>query len=299
MRTRNWKVGMLGMLLVAATVAACSKDGPTSTVGIEAPNGPALADDGTISGRLVTTVRSFDGRNLLGTVNLVDTASYAGSLSRGEVRASATSRGERFSLTVAVRGSQTGGAEGGGRRERTSRSPAPVGADYVGVRSATFVQEGAAPVSEMTYRRGAEVVARVATTWVRVQGGWIMRSRTITAFRYGRPTGSVETVLLDHRVEVSSGALGAASVASTDALAVGAALRSAGEGAASEEMGDCRKEFDAMFDALDRYWFASWSVLACGAGPWACFAAATAVMMAGRAVDVAEARLNRCLGGAQ
>ncbi len=300
MRARK---GMLGMLLVAAAIAACTEDGPT-VAGLggeaagEAMPGLSLAGNGTISGRVVTTVRTFDGKELLGTVRLVDTATFEGALRRGQVHASAKSRQERFDLTVAVTGLGSEGALRGRRHEWTARSAAPEGAGYVGTRTATFVREGEAPVSEMTYRRGSEVVARVATIWVPVPGGWLLRSRTVTAFRDGRPVSSVETVAVDQRVSVERGALGARSVATADVASVWAAVRATDTDKASEE-GDCQKEFDAMNDALDRFTIASVAMLGCLAGPWACFAATLTVVTAARGVDVAEARLNRCLGGEQ
>lgn len=290
--------GMLGVLMVAAVIAACTEEAPTSS-GATSDLAPAttLAEDGTIAGRLVTTVRRFDGKELLGTVTLVDTAIFEGALRRGEVRVAATSQGQRFFLSVAMTGSTRPGAPVGRRHEWTARAPEGVDRS-IRVRTATFVREGEAPVSEMTYRRGAEVVARVTTTWVRVTGGWLMQSRTLTAFRDGRPVSSVETVVRDRRVAIGSGALSASSAATTDASGVGGALRERGEGVASEA-GDCEKEFDNMFDALDRYWFASTTMVACLGGPLACFASSMAVMLAARGVDVAESRLDRCLGGAQ
>ena len=289
---------VLGTLMAAAMLAACSERGPTALAEPESEMATVLPSSGAISGQVVSTVRRFDDKSLLGTVVLADTGSYEGAIGRGRVQARATSRSGSFDLMVAMTGSPTPNALAAGDQRWSVRSDAPPGVAALGVRSATYVAKGGAPASEATYSRGAEVVATVSTTWVRVQGGWLMKSRTLTAFKDGRPTASVETRVLSQQITAGASAAGALMLASTEATAVGNVLSSAGPGAASEEA-PCQAEFDAMFDALDRWWYSTLGLAACSAGPLGCFGAAVNLWFAGRNVDVREARLDRCIGGAQ
>lgn len=281
MTLRRSSVRLMGAVLL---IGACADPGPTAPDANQPLETVDLARPGALSGRVVTTVRSLGGTSMLGTVIATDTNTFQGTISRGGVTVAVIDGAVKSAeLTVAM-----AGGIGEAPAVRTFSDASGPGSGRERTVEARTVNGG--QTSLATYRRGGMLVATIATDWAPVSGGWLMVSRTVTAFRNGKPVHSVEFVISGILVTPANGMM------ALDQLPVFSSSRTTTPPeAAAEGGGDCGAEFDAMFDALDAFGFASAAMLSCVAGLWTCFAATFALGIAARNVDVKESRLDRCL----
>lgn len=281
MTLRRSSVYLMGAVVL---IGACADPGPTATDATQALETVDLARPGVLSGLVVTTVRALGGTSMLGTIIASDTNTFRGTISRSGVTVAVIEGAtESAQLTVAL-----AGGIGEAPAVRTISDASGLGRGRERTVESRTVNGG--PTSLATYRRGGTLVATIATDWAPVSGGWLMVSRTVTAFRDGKPVHSVEFVISGILVTPANGML------ALDQLPVFSSSRATTPPeAAAEGGGDCEAEFDAMFDALDAFGFASAAMLSCLAGPWTCLAATFALGIAARNVDVNESRLDRCL----
>src|ERR1700730_1789083 len=175
----------LAYLLVPALGAvilgvACRDQSPVAppTV-IERPD-INLAEGGSMSGRATTTVRMIDGRSIAGTFVAADTNNFQAAIAPGGATAARMTGGGQnidFLLAVGDNGTTRTGTwtVDGGKRNKNGPN-----------RTLTLVAAEGAPVSEMTFRIGGEIVSRVATEWTRVRGGWVAKARTTMLYRGGK-----------------------------------------------------------------------------------------------------------------
>lgn len=281
MKRQRWTgIYLAGMVLVCA----CSREGPTTSREVPAESIIDLARATTLSGQVVTTIRSFAGDNILGTVIASEAHRFSGVVSRsGLTVAEVESSARSVRLTVAGVGSIASAAYSTPALNRSTFN----GSEQRSI-ARTLAEDGRTALA--TYRRGGTMLATVATERTPVRGGWLITRRTYTTYRDGRPLHSVEEVLSDWVVTEGSGGL----LPSLGPAMWSSSTVPVGE-AAAEGGGDCQAEFDAMFDALDLYWAASVSMAGCLGGPAACFTVTVGLFMAARNVDGKEARLDRCL----
>ena len=152
-------------------------------------------------------------------------------------------------------------------------------------RSITFAAGAGAPPSETDFRRGGILVARIATAWTRTAGAWRMRDRSITLYRDGLPSRTIEWSFGEPELVKASGrrASPALSLRPTTAPAV-----------ASEDVvgGSCEAEAGGVSDAMETFAAAAFAFDACRG--WSCGAALYSLYSASRALDAATGRYDRC-----
>ena len=305
--------GVTGEALRRACVGAALL-GATAACG-DRPNGPDVA--------------ALDGRRIDGSLTVVSRiADPASGLPRAVWMDSSTFSAELRDGIAVTKGVQLGGSKadgvGGGRplmsarsgeeglelvvaqskgsaRQGTWRRRAKGGSGAV--REVEFAAHGGEPISERTvYVNGAPVV-KVIESWERQGTGWLLTERSVIAYRDGVAAGS-----LTIRVSATVGALAARpwapqniSSAAADVLAPAIELVTrAMTPAALYAAGACEREVQVMEDAIENYLFATalLAVSVATANPGAIGAALVNEARAGRAMDVAEQRLDDCVAKA-
>jgi hypothetical protein len=275
-----------------------------------------LAAGGSMSGRATTTIRMFDGRSIIGTIIAADTNTFqAAIVPAGASAARMTVGGKDIELLLAVGDRGTPARAGtwmvdGGRRNNGPN------------RTLTLVAVDGAPVSETTLRLGGEIVARFATDWARVRGGWVAKARTTMLYRDGKLARSFTTTFDDpngERIAYSRNSI--APVRTTPPAADGAALLTNGRIAHSEEDNcifkadvpcdgspvldgggesgpkPCQSEIDGLHDAVTAYWAADAALLACLGGLLPCLLAAGYLAYTAHQIDVWDSRVDDCIAG--
>jgi hypothetical protein len=276
---------------LVALVAACS-DSTNDTSLPSAPLPPDVVSIGGASalrGTVITRARHLDGGPSLGRVLAADTSEYLvplrptgpgaiylkaddGSLEASASFASASTPRQSGAWTVTMRG--------------------------VGNAVRYSAQRGAPP-SEAEYVQHGSVVARVASEWEPIQGGWRLVSRRVTLLREGQPTDVIE---YDYSAPTTS----PLSLEEGDALRLASsrsAVRSKPGAGASFDADNggggapCSSEYDAAMNAFYAYWAAcAWALETCGSGQvFGCIKAGVAIAGTMSAVNRLCDRFDACL----
>lgn len=306
--------GVTGEALRRACVGAALL-GATAACG-DRPNGPDVA--------------ALDGRRIDGSLTVVSRiADPASGLPRAVWMDSSTFSAEVRDGIAVTKGVQLGGSKaegvGGGRplmsdarsgeeglelvvaqskgsaRQGTWRRRAKGGSGAV--REVVLAAHGGEPISERTIYENGVPMVKVIEGWERQGTGWLLRERSVIAYRNGVAAGS-----LTIRVSATVGELAARpwtpqniSTAAADVLAPAIELVTrAMTPAALYAAGACEQEAQAVDDAMDNYLFASvlFGASLLSANPVFIAGAAVNEVKAARQLQVAEDRLDACAAGA-
>lgn len=289
---RPTKLAYLLVPALGATILAiaCSDQSPVAPqVVIERPD-LDLTAGGSLSGRAVTTVRRFDSRSMMGTIVASDTNTFEAAISPdGPIAARMTAGGRQIDFLLAVGDRGTTTRIGTWTVDGGARNNGPV-------RTVKLTAVNGAPVSELTFSLGGQIVSRVVTEWARARGGWVAKQRTTMLYQDGALARSITTTFDGPgvgRIAYSRTPI-AASLDSRGTLTVpGARFDLGGEGGGDP----CRAELDGLQDAVTAYWAADASLITCLAGPWPCLGAVGAVLYTSYQIDVWDGRVDRCLAG--
>jgi hypothetical protein len=253
-----------------------------------------------MSGRATTTIRMFDGRSIAGTFIAADTNTFQAAIvpaGASAARMTAGGKGIDFLLAVGDNGkpARTGTwTVDGGKRNKNGPN-----------RTLTLVAVDGAPVSDMTFRVGGEIVSRVATEWARVRGGWVAKARTTMLYRGGKLARSITTTFDDpHGARIAYSRTPIAAVAT-----LSPPPRPARDVVCDRQFysdpgncdpwaaggGPCQSYIDGLHDAVTAYWAADASLLACLGGFLPCVVAGIAVVYTSYQIDVWDSRLTACL----
>jgi hypothetical protein len=295
-------VPALGAVILGVACRDQSPDAPPTV--IERPD-INLAAGGSMSGRATTTIRMFDGRSIAGTFIGADTNTFQAAIApAGASAARMTAGGQNIDFLLAVGDNGTPARTGtwtvdGGKRNKNGPK-----------RTLTLVAVDGAPVSEMTFQLGGEIVSRVATEWERVRGGWLAKSRTTMLYRGGNLARSITTTFDDPQ--------GAPIAYSRTPIAGGPTLMLAaddpcwddpncepaggdpsigGGGSGGGGTGPCDAQLQGLADAVTAYWVADAAMIGCYAGPLACAGVTLYLLYTSHQIDVWDSRVDACLAG--